>query len=509
MGVIVRQSIKGTIVNYIGSFVGFIMTFFIMIRFLTPEEVGLTRVLVDAALLFAGLASLGTNASIIRFYPYFKDPDNRDHGFFAWTLLLPLVGFLIVLSLFFIFKNAILGYFIDESPLFVNYSNFVIPLALFLMYIAVFETNSNVLMRIVIPKFIREVVIRLLLIGVYLLYAFNVFTQFQFVVAFCAVYGMALLLNIIYMFSLGKVSLKPNVKFIDQKLGRDIGFYTLFLVIASLGGTITPMINTFIISGEMGLGSNGIFAVATYIAAIIEIPYRSLGAISQPQISHAIKENDIAKANSLCKSVSFHQLLVGSLIFFFIWINIDAIFDIIPNGDFYKAGKWAVCIIGLSRLFNSTFSVGATVLNFSKHYYYSLIFSFGLTALAIFLNLKLIPLWGISGAALATLFSYFIYYVFLLALTYYKTKVTPISLKQLIVAGLIIGLFLLNYLWNIAISPLIMGIDGNQLLLTIVDRGLCSILMAGIGGLIIYKLNFSAEISNLINMGMDKIRRKK
>ncbi|MDL2309056.1 oligosaccharide flippase family protein [Bacteroidales bacterium OttesenSCG-928-B11] len=510
MGIIVRQSIKGTVVNYLGSFIGFIMTFFIMIKYLTPAEVGLTRVLLDVALLLAGIASLGTNASIIRFYPYFKNQEKRDHGFFFWTLLLPLVGFLIVLACYLIFKENIIGFFIKESPLFVEYSNFVIPLAFFLMYIAVFETNSNVLMRIVIPKFIREVVIRLMLVCVYLCYAFNVFTQHQFIIAFCAVYGVALLLNIFYMFSLGKVSLKPDIHYIDKGLAKNIGNYTLFLVIASLASTITPMINTIFISGKMGLDSNGIFAVATYIAAIIEIPYRSLGAITQPQISHAIKDNDAMRANTLCKSVSFHQLLIGSLIFFFIWINIDAIFDVIPNGDFYKAGKWAVCIIGLSRLFNSAFSVGTTVLNFSKYYYYSLIFSFGLTVLAIFLNLKLIPVWGILGAAMATLISYLVYYLFLLGLSYIKLKISPFSKKQLTVVLLVAILFLLNYLWNISLSPLILKINANQLFLTILDRGLCSILLAGIVGVVVYKFKFSDEIHGLIEMGLDKtVRRRK
>ena len=510
MGVVIRQSIKGTIVNYIGSFIGFIMTYFIMMKYLAPEEIGLTRILLDAALLFAGLASLGTNASIIRFYPYFRNTEKKDHGFFFWTLLLPFIGFFMVLAFFFIFKNAIVGFFIDESPLFVNYSNFIIPLAFFLMYIAVFETNSNVQMRIVIPKFIWEVVIRLTLICVYLLYGFQVFTQNQFIIAFCAVYGIALLLNIIYMLSLGKVSLKPDIKFIDKKLGKDIGSYTLFLVIASLGTTVTPMLNTFFISSNMGLDYNGIFAIALYTTAIIEIPYRSLGAISQPQISQAIKENDTTKANILCKSVSFHQLLVGSLIFFFIWINIDVLFDILPNGDFYRVGKWVVFILGLSKLFNSAFSIGTIVLNFSKYYYYSLIFTFGLTVLSIFLNLKLIPIWGINGAALATLFSFFVYFAFLLGLTYYKTKVSPFSLKQLLVVALLFGLFLLNFLWNISISPLIMSIDANQLFLSILNRGLCSILMALIAFFIIYRFNFSAEIQNLIEIGLDKtIRRRK
>ena len=90
MGVIAKQSIRGTIVTYLGIAVGVVTTFFVLTRFLTTEEIGLARVLIDAAMLFIGLAQLGTNASIIRFYPYFKEKDSHeDHGFFFWALVVP------------------------------------------------------------------------------------------------------------------------------------------------------------------------------------------------------------------------------------------------------------------------------------------------------------------------------------------------------------------------------------------------------------------------------------
>ena len=76
MGIIAKQSIKGTIVTYIGVAIGFFTTFFVLTRFLTAEEIGLSRVLIDAATLFIGLAQLGSSSSIIRFYPYFKDKNN-------------------------------------------------------------------------------------------------------------------------------------------------------------------------------------------------------------------------------------------------------------------------------------------------------------------------------------------------------------------------------------------------------------------------------------------------
>lgn len=72
MGVIARQSIKGALANYLGVAIGFVITFFVLTRYLTEEEVGLTRVMVDAAMLFSCLAQLGTNASIVRFFPHFR-----------------------------------------------------------------------------------------------------------------------------------------------------------------------------------------------------------------------------------------------------------------------------------------------------------------------------------------------------------------------------------------------------------------------------------------------------
>lgn len=171
MGIVARQSIKGTIINYIGVAVGFVTTFFVMTKYLTAEEVGLTRVLTDAAILMSSLAQLGTNTSAMRYYPYFKDDANRDNGFFGWTILIPAIGFVMFLILFFIFKDSIVYYFSESSSLFVDYLYFVIPMSFFMLYLTVFETNSNVLMRIAVPKFIREVGIRVFTLADYLFYA--------------------------------------------------------------------------------------------------------------------------------------------------------------------------------------------------------------------------------------------------------------------------------------------------------------------------------------------------
>lgn len=83
MGIVARQSIKGTLATYLGVAVGIITTFFVQTRLLTTEEVGLMDVLMQSAILLSGLAQLGTCTSAMRYYPLFKDEDSKDHGFSA------------------------------------------------------------------------------------------------------------------------------------------------------------------------------------------------------------------------------------------------------------------------------------------------------------------------------------------------------------------------------------------------------------------------------------------
>lgn len=499
MGVVVRQSIKGTIMNYLGVLVGFFTTFFIVTKYLTTEEVGLTRVLVDASILLSGLAQLGTGTSAMRYYPYFKDEKERDHGFFGWSVIIPLVGFVIFTILFLFFKHPIENYFSKNSELFVDYIYFVIPMAFFMMYLTVFETNSNLLMRIVIPKFIREVGIRLMTLVVYLLYAFKLLTLDGMVVALCLSYGVATFLNIIYLLSLKKVSFKIQPSFVSSWLRRDFVFYTLFLIATSLASNLVPVLNTFFVSGKLGLAVAGINTIAVYIASMVEIPYRSLAAISRPQISQCMKDNNLLEVNSLVKKVSLHQFMVSAFIFFVIWINIDLLYNLIPNGNIYDEAKFVVLILSIVKIINTSLNVGATVLSYSKYYYYSLLFTVILTVVAIFMNIKLIPIWGMEGAALASLISYLIYYLVLLTFVKLKIKVQPLSFKELYTLLVIVVLFVIDYFLQNYISKYLISLFDIEIVGQILDSFIRTLILSLIGIVTIYKLKISKQVNDIID----------
>ena len=306
-------------------------------------------------------------------------------------------------------------------------------------------------MRIVVPKLIREVGVRLMLVAIYFLYAFHYLNLNGFVMAYVFVYGIALVLTLLYVSRIGTLSLKHDFSFVNKPLRIKILKYTLFLIAGALGGTIINQLDIFMVSSQMGLSFTGIYTIAFYMAAMIEMPARSMTAISSPIAAAALKEGDLAKANELYKKVSLHQFIAGSTLFLFIWINIDNIFAIIPNGTTYEAGKWVVFFIALSKLVSVTLGFGGTLISFSRYYYWGLYFTFFLTGLTIYTNYLLIPRLGMTGAALATFITCLISYSWQQWIVLKKVKGNPYTfgiVKQSFLILFLLGVDIILPSWS-------------------------------------------------------------
>lgn len=486
MGVIARQSVQGTVVTYLGVLVGFFTTFFVLTRFLTTEEIGLVRVLIDAATLFVGLAGLGTNSSVVRFFPSFKG--GREKRFFRMALLLPLLGFGLFSLVYILCQHPLGQWFGEKSPLFVHYYYAVLPIAFFMLYQGVFEVISNVRMKIVVPRTVRELITRLLLLVVYLLYAFRVLSVDGFVLTICLSYAIVACINAGYFLYIEHR--RPSVdngEPIEPALWRQMGSYTFFLVVSSLAGVLSPLLSSFFITAKMGLDYTGIFAIATYMAVMVSIPYRSLTAIAAPELAAAVRSNDRASASHLMQQVAGNLLLIGGFILLVIWINIDLIFHILPNGATFATARYVVLLLGVSQLLVAVFQMGLTCLNFSNYYGFSLLWSLLLTAVGILLNNYLIPLYGMNGAAMANLLGNAIYYICVIGTILLLVRVQPLSKSHIKTLVLIITIFILNYL---LCRYLPLGVWSGSILR--------SVLLLGGGMTVAYMGNLSPEMNALL-----------
>ena len=503
MGIIAKQSIQGTIVTYLGVAVGFVTTFFVLTRFLSAEEIGLSRVLIDAATLFIGLAQLGTSSSIIRFYPHFRNKgqgtQNQDeHGFFFWTLVVPLVGFALFTAIYCACHEPLSRWFGEKSPLFVEYYFMVLPMAFFMLYQTIFETNANVRMHIVVPRAVRELITRIGLLIAYLLYAFQIVGINGFVIALCGVYAVAMLCNMGYLFSLGNISLRPDWEFLrnNRPLVRQYMLYTGFLLISAVASVLAPTLSSFFITAEMGLNYTGIFAIATYIAVMVSIPYRSMTAIASPQLAAAIKENNQQETAHLMQQVSRSILLIGCTILCIIWLNIDLIFHILPNGEIYASARNVVLLLGVSQLFIATCSITSSALNYSRYYAFSLIFSILLTVSSILLNNSLIPTLGMNGAAMSNLISYAVYFILIVITVRLTLRTSTFTRKHIYIVFLFAAVFALNYFWQ-QYLPI------QNIWLSSITR---SVVLLGVAGSIAWFANLSPEINQQIRSTIHKFK---
>jgi len=73
--------------------------------------------------------------------------------------------------------------------------------------------------------------------------------------------------------------------------------------------------------------------------------------------------------------------------------------------DTYSAGKWVVLFLALARLVDLATGINGIILATSDKYRWDLLFNIVLAALTIWTNSIFIPLYGMTGAAFATMLS--------------------------------------------------------------------------------------------------------
>jgi O-antigen/teichoic acid export membrane protein len=161
---------------------------------------------------------------------------------------------------------------------------------------------------------------------------------------------------------------------------------------------------------------------------MMDMPIRSLLGISTPIINESIKNNDWDNIEKLYKKSSIVLLVVSIIILAVLWCNIDAIFAIMPKGGEFKAAKYLLLILGVSKLIDAITSINSVILNFSKHYKYSLILTLILGLFTVLTAYLLIPTYGLIGAAFSTAISMAIFQILLTTFVFIIYKKHPFTL---------------------------------------------------------------------------------
>lgn len=403
---IARQSILTTLSSYLGVLVGYVNVLWLLPYALEPEQIGVFRTIQDIALLFVPFAQLGAGNGITRFYPKVK---SLQFSFFTLSLLIALIGFTIVSALFFFFKETLVAAFATNSPEVIDFFGVVLFITLFAVLNTILDIFCRSFLKVAVPAFFREVILRLLvaiLISTYLLrwISFDMFMWGLALTYFISLFGM-----IIYMLKI-KI-FKLDFKFRDFPTGflKEFIKYNLITLLGTTGGILIMKIDSLMVSSMIGLDANAIYTIAFSIAVVIEMPKRAISQVVMPVIADHFEKGELTAINQLYKQVAVHQFLICLLLFLGIWSNIDSLYHFVPNNQIYEVGKWVVLWIGLGKLSDVLFSINGEIIVFSKYYIFNITATLIMSIVVIVLNLVLIPNMGIEGAALASFLAMFLF----------------------------------------------------------------------------------------------------
>lgn len=436
MGIIKKQSISGTIYSYIGVVLGFITIGVLYPRIFNTEEVGLLRVLVSYAVLFSQFAGLGINTITVKLFPFFRDYDKKHHGYLGLALMVSTAGLVLSVAIFLLFKSYILADADVDANLFARYYYYVVPLIIFSLLFNVFDTYYRVLYNAVKGIIYKEVIQRVFILMAIGLFYFELIDFETTVVLYCiAIISPTILLFFSLIYN-KQLFLKPDLGFIDKKMSREmltVGFYG---ILASFSGVLVLNIDVIMVERMLNLSQAGIYTVTFFFGTLILIPLRTMGKIGSVVIADAWKRDDLATIDDIYKKSSITLSVVGILLFIGIWGNIDNIFSLIK--DEYLPGKMVILYIGIANLFDISVGVSPHIIVNSKYYRYLSYFLIGFAIMLIVTNLLLIPIYGIVGAAIASLISKFIFNLVKFYFLYNKYKLQPFTIKYvyLIIIGL-------------------------------------------------------------------------
>jgi O-antigen/teichoic acid export membrane protein len=491
LGIIIRQSIQNTILSYIGIALGFVITIWMYPNILSPEQYGLTRVLLSLAMVSTQLANLGTKNTIIRYFPFFRDPENKHHGILFLSLAVPFVGFILLSAILFFFRPTIVQYFVERSELLVNYYWFILPLAFFILFFHVLSSFVRALYDTVMSSFLMNIVVRVLTVVLLIAYLFSWISFYQFMILFVLTYAVIMVCIFIYTLQLFEVNLKPDFGYLRKSLVKNMVNYSVFAFFGGIASIVVSNIDIIMLSSLAGLEDTGIYAIAFYIGSAITIPRKSIYQISSPIIADAFKAKNYNLIEDIYHRSSLNQIIAGGLLFCGVVANIDNLMNILPPE--YSGGALVIIIIGAANIFDMATGLnGAIILN-SKHFRFDLYSTLFLIFVTVILNYLLIPIYGIIGAAIGTATAVLTYNSLKVVYVWLKLAMQPFKWRMLYVVA--VGCLTLLLVFQI---PTIVNVY--------VDILLRSIIVTLLFGVPLWMLNISKELNGLITEGINRIK---
>lgn len=486
MGIVINQSIKNTVITYIGFAIGAANTLFMYPHFLGEKYYGLTGYILSSANVIFPLLAFGVHNTLIKFFTHYKTNQEKS-SFLTIVLVLPLLLIIPVLIFGTFFYDGIASLLSRKNPIVYDFVWQIPVIGICMGYFEIFYAWVKVHLQSVVGGFIKEILLRIFITIFLFAVYFDWITPLEFINSLMLTYLLSMLIMFVYAMKVRRIEF--NFKMPHNT--KEVFVYSLFII---LSGSIANMlldIDKTMINQYKLIENIAYYSVAIFIATVISVPSRAMHQITYPITAKLMTEGKHDELNDLYKKTSITLQIIGGLVLVGILVNINQLYLLLPKN--YSGGIFVVFTIGISKYFDLILGNNNAIIFNSKYYKAVLFLGLLLAFLAITLNMIFIPKYGIDGAAIATLISITLYSIAKLLFVVVKMKLFPFTNKTLVSFGVLIVAFFAFYYWEFPFHPL-------------PNIVLKSTLVCAVYVFVNYKLKLSSDFNNVVNAILKMVR---
>jgi O-antigen/teichoic acid export membrane protein len=285
-----------------------------------------------------------------------------------------------------------------------------------------------------------------------MLFIYKIISYDIFIKLFSCLYGLLVIILLVYLKQKKALHFTVKVSRVTQLLRKKMITYSLFVYAGIAVSTTAALSDSLTISSKIGQAAVGIFAFATYISNIIQIPQRSVIAITVPVLSEAWRDKNYATIQKLYQRSSINLLLISIFLFSNIWLNYDDIITALNLNPVFLQGKYVVLFFGLKLIVDMGTGVNGQIIATSNFWRFEFLTGIILLLLIAPLNYILISAIGITGAGISNLIAYSIYNTIRIVFLWKKHKMQPFTMQTLWAVLMSVFLFAACYFSTVSLS---------------------------------------------------------
>jgi len=399
------------------------------------------------------IVMLGLNSGVLRYIPRYYDKKGHVKGIIRSTLKIVLINSIIISAIIFLLSKTLAVSVFKDYELISVLKLFAIALpfyALGIMFMKITIAYKKVRYKVVYELLYNASLITLSFIFILLGLGIN-----YIVIAFIL---SMVLLCIVFMIAIYKLTPIFDSSFKEKRITKKILLFSIPLLLSGALMLIMKKVDILMLGYFTSSSNVGIYSAAARTAQLLIIGLNSFGVIFTPIISELHKKKKMVELENTYKTVTkiiFTIVFPLFLVFITFGRDILAVFD-----TEFIVGFWALVILSIAHLVNSTTGSCGTIISMAGHSKIILINHVIVFTINIALNIILIPMYGIIGAAIATCSSMVIINIIRLIELYVMFKMHPYKWSYLkpIIAGLIsvIIVSFLDFYWLIKV--IILGV---------------------------------------------------